>query len=520
MKNKLLVIVAGIVVSLVFLECVLRIVGFLNVKRSDIPKQHHDSYVIVSIGDSYTVGSGAPFDKSYPRQLEAMLNAKAKTKRFHVINRGIGSYNTTQILNEFRNILSKDIKPDLVVVLCGGANYWNYWGFHNTLKEGGFTAKIADYMYRVRIFKLAKLLFLKIKEKNEDSIAASKAVSFVMPKASVDDQESHITPCQAGWRCIQEKKTEEALTLFKKGLLQGTAYQKDCYLGLGRVYKDLGFSEEAIAWYTKGMMIDPADSRFYAGIGQVYSDQRYYDQAIAWFTKGLAINPNNQKLYVGLGTVYGYQNKSDEAVAWFKKGIEVNPNDAACYLGAGYYLYCGSGGFEEAKKYIKKGIALNQEPNNWLNIFYSGLTQKEKEIFLDEIKKEDLLPAWFLPEVDSIVLSHMVDETRFIKQIEQWVAQDLETILSLAKKNGSKVLLLSYPSYPLAPNLTPLLQKIAKENSIPFLDTERIFSELLKKGGKYEYFFVPDSHCNAEGYSIMARSIADKIEQEKMFDLE
>ena len=72
-------------------------------------------YRIVVIGDSVTYGLWCRRRHTYPKQLEAMLNAAGSNGlRFEVLNLGVSGYNTTQAVEALR-VRGLQYQPDLVV---------------------------------------------------------------------------------------------------------------------------------------------------------------------------------------------------------------------------------------------------------------------------------------------------------------------------------------------------------------------------------------------------------------------
>lgn len=70
---------------------------------------------IVAIGDSYTYGHGVPASDAYPQQLEHILNASQRGRRFEVINAGVPGYNFDQAYTLLTRRLL-ELEPDLVVI--------------------------------------------------------------------------------------------------------------------------------------------------------------------------------------------------------------------------------------------------------------------------------------------------------------------------------------------------------------------------------------------------------------------
>ena len=85
-----------------------------------------NSYTILCLGDSSTFGIGASNykEKSYPAQLQKILNEKNTGINFEVINGGIPGSNSSQLLHRLRKNILK-YKPALLIVQIGENDYWN-----------------------------------------------------------------------------------------------------------------------------------------------------------------------------------------------------------------------------------------------------------------------------------------------------------------------------------------------------------------------------------------------------------
>ncbi len=110
---------------------------------------------VLCVGDSFTYGSGAPVGSSYPAQLESLLRARGM-EDVRVVNAGICAANTWIAGCRLQEALEAG-RPRLVVVLAGGANAWNLYGF-NRYAGGGLRAAARDWACRLRVVKVALLL--------------------------------------------------------------------------------------------------------------------------------------------------------------------------------------------------------------------------------------------------------------------------------------------------------------------------------------------------------------------------
>lgn len=75
-----------------------------------------DTYRILVVGDSVAFGFGVEEPDIFPRRLEALLNAKNRSRRtYEVINGGVGNYNTDQEL-AFLKLEGVKYRPDHILL--------------------------------------------------------------------------------------------------------------------------------------------------------------------------------------------------------------------------------------------------------------------------------------------------------------------------------------------------------------------------------------------------------------------
>lgn len=396
------------------MEIILRIIGYFHFKiaNSDwLVKNSDDSYVILCLGDSFTFGVGAPNDKSYPKQLEELLNDNNKGKKFKVINAGVGGYNTSMILDKFVNDFKK-IKPDLVVALIGGANVWNAKGYTGYSKKQKVFPEIQNFFYSIKIFKLIKLLSTNIKDKTSES------------------------------------KSRIAINEYKK--------------------QPINMSEKAM-WYDKKATDCELEGK--------------YDEAIEWLNKSIQEDPDAPLHYFLLGKMYNAQNNFKKAAECFKKAIELNfqfgiPPPSTLYASFTQVVLQHHENIEDAVRFLSK---------------YENAFPEAKEHKGRLLLKE-----------------------KYFQILEPWVISDVKKMINICQGQDIKIILQNYPNINM---VNSCLKKLAIENSIPFVDNEQIFRELLIKGEKKESMFQPDRHCNARGYGIITKNIYDKMVEYNIFNM-
>lgn len=154
-RQRALAFLLGAAALLLAAELGLRAVGALVARGPLKPPGSAARYTVLCLGDSFTAGREAPKGEDYPSQLARLLEARAPG-RFRVINGGVQGQNTHQLLLSLPGDLEA-VAPDAVLLLSGGANSWNYYGYH-AYRYAGSPSRLRDALYRVRLFKLALLL--------------------------------------------------------------------------------------------------------------------------------------------------------------------------------------------------------------------------------------------------------------------------------------------------------------------------------------------------------------------------
>ncbi|MBI4846587.1 MAG: hypothetical protein HY810_09015 [Candidatus Omnitrophica bacterium] len=155
--------------SLIFAELALRFAGAVYGKIPRLAKLNKQEYTIVCLGDSFTYGWGLDRDKTYPAQLEKMI--KADTGMFpevSVINLGVPGTNSSQVLQTIQGLLKQAIKPDMVIILVGANDAWNFArsnisGVAHMPALEAAIVKGKIFFSEFRIYKLIQTIMLNIK---------------------------------------------------------------------------------------------------------------------------------------------------------------------------------------------------------------------------------------------------------------------------------------------------------------------------------------------------------------------
>jgi len=110
-----------------------------------------DEYRVVALGDSFTMGQGAPFEQTWLQVLERSLAATARSKRVRVISGGVAGSDPVYCVRLFEERLLK-YDPDLVLLVVNEDDLGDLiarGGFERFLPEGGVAFRDPPAMERV-----------------------------------------------------------------------------------------------------------------------------------------------------------------------------------------------------------------------------------------------------------------------------------------------------------------------------------------------------------------------------------
>lgn len=152
-----------LIIIMFFLEIGLRLAGYayqhLNYSQVYIKNKPKGDYVILCLGDSFTLGVGAPNGLSYPEQLEVLL-AKSKSSRNPIKVYREFRINSSTILAFLKDDLKK-YNPDLVVIMTGCNDTWSLQNcrYLQTI-NGNLFLKADVYLSGLSSYKLFKIAML------------------------------------------------------------------------------------------------------------------------------------------------------------------------------------------------------------------------------------------------------------------------------------------------------------------------------------------------------------------------
>jgi lysophospholipase L1-like esterase len=477
---------AGVAAILLALELGLRLTGTVYTMCRAVPcdEGHERRYTIVCLGDSFTMGLGAPRGMDYPSQLERLLNGLCTGPVFRVINNGMATQNTAQVLDKLTRALYCE-RPDAVVILTGGPNEWNHWGFRD---EGGrahtrATHLVRKLLYRIRLFKLAMLMAHDVRNKRDAAAAA-----YARDWERLYDE---------GVAALRARNIEVAVAALTNAIA-ADGRRADAYIALAEAYANGGASSNALRVLQQGMLTCSNDARLYLLAGRVCYEAAEYDAGTAWFGAGLA--------------------RLDEtSLQALVHELRVNPYDA------GYYVKSLRGALASLPPQDVATCAPK------LRALCAAVAAVETEDAAITTAIREALPAAINGVEERAGAAHAARHTATPwAPYLAWARADLLSILRLCAACHVPAVVQNYPMrHDCSPRtdiaMLPaglryqaaleyeVIAPVAESCGVPLVDHKHTFDALQQAK---DAFFVPTrygEHPNARGYGLMAQRLFETM---------
>jgi len=450
-RGKIISIFLGILFSLVLLELFLRIIGFIdNLDRDAIDNNSHGQYKILTVGNSYTAGAGAPEGQSYPAQLQKMLD-KHKPEKYKVINRGRGNVNSTYILENLPDWLKKD-RPQVVFVMTGEPNRWNKYGFSRYVEkykpeEESYISW--DFLRWSKVFRLVELAINRDESFVSDSDAGYS--TFFKNLKLTEKNKSQIGYFWLGilqvathkeFSMLDNAQTNEAIEHLNfishkdKNPLAASSAAQLYFLKKRDVENFLHYNELALKYLTH---FNLGIYRRMNGLG-VFIHEKYRDRYLN-LKNALEALPKELPLDVLMDWEQRPFNKTfnsiEEENAFLLNIYKNNPSN----MKIGEKLFHNNADPLKIFSTIEMSLRLN--PLSPIADLYAFATEAAKVHPVLKPKVEKLL------EDLSVVLNdENFKKVFFTNKLERaWIVHDLDKIVKTIKDSGAKVVIQTYPPY-------------------------------------------------------------------------
>lgn len=165
--------------------------------------------------------------------------------------------------------------------------------------------------------------------------------------------------------------------------------QPRLYLSLSRLhqsrYQKLGFKNEE-QLYRHAIFINPCYEDGYLMLADYYLFENQRDKAIQVLEQFLEINPNSVPALMALGKIYLARNELLKIIEVYNRVLELEPNNSDAYYNLGI-LYYNSKDYENAEKFLKRAIAINNHLNAHLYLAYLYEIKGEKDKAIEQLRQ-------------------------------------------------------------------------------------------------------------------------------------
>jgi len=452
MKQKITLILFGLLLCIIFLEIGLRIGGFIILSlregKNRCALKEKGVYRIMCLGGSTTASGG---EYSYPSQLERILNEGNIGIRFKVINRGVESADSTSILSQLNENLDRYL-PDMVITMMGEND-----GSETMVFDDSWKVRLNLIIQRIRVYKLAKLLWLHLENKIQE-IKYNKSgplnIDFVDKHSNNSAIESRIF-YEKSLIYKNEKNFSEAEISIQKAIeIEPGNY--DYYIQLADCYLAENKNKEAEVILREVIEKQPDNLEALCHIGWCYRNQGRYKEAEGVFKKAIAIEPGEPKPYWELISMYKFQGEQEELEDLYGMLIKKDSkNDFFVGLMATSYLEQKK--YQKAKEYYRKVNELRQR-------YYNPVTRSNYKRLKDIVMQRG---------IRLVCVQHATRNVELLKRL------------------------------------------FDSTDGVIFVDNEKVFKDALMRGRYDDYFadcFAGDfGHCTPKGNGLLAENIASVI---------
>lgn len=533
--RKFIAVGLGAVFTLLVFELVLRMIGFQELYSRDTsrPQRLSERPVVLFLGNSHTMGTGAPVGKSYPDQFRDLLVEQYGDSPFEVINLGRGNANSSYVADEAQGYL-KSYRPKFVVVMTGETNFWNHLGYSDFVSKTSSEARsigllVYNAAYSLRTFRFIQLFSEFVirpragQKLFSDYNETDRAWIWVaaMNNANMFDS-SKMSEAEA-WDAYDTIKSYTSAGGLPLSMLEALIEI------LPRVWKDRPELEEE--WRSRileyeAMFGVEGYSYYLDRLTNTYLSSVKDTVVRELGNKMLARRPSN---FADLREVFEFQQEAnshrtqslESQIKFYSLATIIFPTHAHARM----FLFAKlrqANRFAEAFEVAKQGMELNPLANqsNWM----IEIRAVEEDARREGSERSMQLVSEIEKYREEFVRRFPRHRGRVVKitdeEILKWVEFDLERIRNVVEQSGAKLMLQTYPPERQGPEklVDQLIRKFAAQHGVPVSDTSREIMTLEPDFKKREAYFTKmygdyDGHLGENGYAIVARLLKKDFEK-------
>lgn len=462
------------------------------------PGHKEQSLTILCLGDSFTYGVGAGVSLSYPAQLEEIIRQNYPLLNIRVVNCGRPGANSSIVASNLERYINS-FHPDIILVCIGRNDDWNLesvefaaLGSRVLGNKGLLIARIDSVIMHLRTYKLLRYLINMQHRRasrfdNYANTRNNDVVEACHQKST--DLDSSISEVAALIEAKDFAKAVKELESISRPAL--ATKDPELISRVGFLYLIMDEYQRAMEFFDSSLRYNPELVNAYQGKGQLYFQLGDYDIALENFNKAAVLcKPDYQGInwiYRNIGTILLHKGSREAGLGALKKAFQYDHDINSTIMFLAQYFDT-----EELIKIVKELMDRDQlnPKNNFYRAYFNILEQNSK---------------------------HSVSNVRR-GLIDKIIKYNLDRMFQNARKSAVEMYYVNYPSSGYPPDGTAeyFLNKYWPGHLI---DIKRTFTPLWAGSEKAKYF-VPDNHCTAKGYALMARVVFEFLERQHLLSRE
>jgi len=184
------------------------------------------------------------------------------------------------------------------------------------------------------------------------------------------------------------RETEDNREIIKRGMELSQSYEPRYsweWRQLAEVFRMLGWTQKAIAYYKKAAELDPQDIASRNNLGTFYLGEGMNEEALEVLKVAANLKPHLAEVYNNLGIAYFNLGDFDSAIRIYHKALRLSRGIPELHLNLGS-AYEEVGELDKAEKEYRKALALNP---NYTKAHESLMEILEKKLGEEKNRKEE-----------------------------------------------------------------------------------------------------------------------------------
>ena len=500
--QKLLLVMGGVVLSVVILEGLLRGGGLLFSFRQESSNRatfSGEEYRILCIGESTTALGG---ENSYPAQLQQILKERRPDVSFKLINKGLVSKTSADILARLPGDL-RAYQPHAVIAMIGIND-------PVVLREKKQDEKgIRAVFSQLRVYKLFRYIMLHGAATIREWRSEAPPPQEVVEGGPEPDSERPVSDARTSEIVRERVQRFEVLISAAEQQLAGNRSAAERLVLLQRLQR-----------------LKIMESYLRVHLGWYNRMHQHYDEAEAHLRRAVQLDINNYGAFVELARCFSEQDRCAEALPLLHRAVLISADSVLAMMELGK-CYEALGRTDVAKDFYWK-VFLKDPPlfkldgtiGQWLmeHGFYqeaeTALKEAVEEYPDDYFLYEQLAQLYSLTGEQEKARITFQRGNAVRGEQEKYLpetADNYRKISALILKRGIRLIIMQYPLR----DIGPLKNIFPAESEIVFLENRKNFVEALREGDYNEYFsdsFAGNfGHCTPKGNRLIAEQLADMI---------